>query len=362
VARRNSNVARSARRNVRLQTAPQRNAVDRAELQANQDYLRATQAAQSAYGGYQHELQDVPKFPLNQLTNQLQGQLEQYHNMLGGTPPGVPGAVSSGPEGAPSTQQFAVGLPSNEAGAGTALYSQLGDNAFNTLTNDAARQAQYRESAGREGGLAERYAHENLIQDLQDQLQGFSQQRMQIADQMPNMIKAEMERLQQEAEDRRSENALRDYLLGQLQGGGGGGGGYGGGGGGGGGGGRPPTGPTGGTGGYGLGDTAAGGNVGTGNYPTGGDTAVGGNAGVGGVIPPAWRNADTWNELPPLLTHEYTRPYGVNLQAMYNRTPHPSFSSFEDFQAAYNAFRHRLNQLYNERGGPGYSAARRPGQ
>jgi len=265
VARRNSRISQSARRNVRIQTAPQRNAIDRAELQANQDYLNAVQGARSAYGGYQQELQNVPRFPLNQLTGQLQDQLSQYHTLLGGTPEGVPQELYSGPANAPSTDTFQVGLPQNEASAGTALYSQLGDNAFNTLTNDAARQAGYRQSAHREGALAQRYAHENLIQDLQDKLQGFSQQRMQLSDMMTPMMQAEMERLQQEAQDRRSENALRDYLLGQLQNQGGNGpGGYGPGGGG-----HPgdghPNRPHGHAGdfnpGAGYGDVAAGGNA-----------------------------------------------------------------------------------------------------
>lgn len=268
-----SKLVKSARRNVRIQTAPQRNAVDRAELQSGQDYLRALQAARSSYGGFQKELRQTPDFPLGQLTNQLQGQLSQFHTMLGGSPSPVPEGIPS--EGMP------VGLPGSEQGAGTALYSQLGDNAFNTLTNTASRDEMYQRSAAREGGLAERYARENLIQDLQDQLQGFDQRRMEIADLQGPMIQQEMERLRQEHQDDASNRALMQYLMGtinnDLQGGGRPGGGPGG---------RRitnPRGPGGQTGGHGLGDTAAGGNAFTQplpfdyGYPPPTDTSVGGN-------------------------------------------------------------------------------------
>lgn len=351
-----SKLVRSARRNVRIQTAPQRNAVDRAELQSGQDYTRALQAAQSAYGGFQDELQDQPQFPLNRLTNQLQGQLDTFHSMLQGAPQ-VP------PEGVPTGPGMPTGLAQPEQTAGTALYSQLGDNAFNTLTNTASRDEMYSRSAGREGSLAERYAKENLIQDMQDQLQGFEQRRMEISDLQGPMIQQEMERLRQEHQDDASNRALMQYLMGSIRGDLGGGGGPGGEGGG---GHRRitnPVGPGGGTGGYGLGDTSAGGNQ---VPPGGGIGAVGATQGGGGYptqgtgsIPASWASADEWNDLPPVLTHAYTRPYGVTLQESFQQTPHPSFTNFAEFQQAWEAYKRRLNELYNAYGGPGYDAGHR---
>jgi len=245
VARR-SKRTQTARRNVRLQTAPQRNAVDRAELASNQDYLRAVQAATSAYGGFQKEAGNVPKFPLQQITSQLQGQLGQYQQMLGGVPEGVPNELGPGFNVNPTPDEsFPVGLPQSEAGAGTALAGAFGENAFGTIGTAASLDQMNRSSARREGNLAERYAKENLLQDLQDRLEGFSQRRMDIADLMPGMMQQEMDRLAQEAEGRRSERALMEYLTSQinadLRGGGRGGGGGGGGGGPGGGGGGDPS-------------------------------------------------------------------------------------------------------------------------
>lgn len=197
-----------ARRNVRTQTAPQRNEIDRQQLQSNQDYLNALQGARSAYGGFQNELGNVPRFPLQQLSGQLQDQLGQFHDALGGTPEGVPSEVYGQP----------VGLPQSEAQAGTALYSQLGGNAFNTLTNDAARASMYRQSAGREGALAERYARENLLQGLQDRYQGFDQSRMQLADMMPGMISSEMDRLIQQHQADAQNKALSQWLQSYITG------------------------------------------------------------------------------------------------------------------------------------------------
>jgi hypothetical protein len=185
-----------------LELQPQLNSIDTAQLGSQQDYLNALQGARSAYGGYQSELQNVPRFPLQQISDELQTQLGKFTGLLNGLPQGVPNEVYGTP----------VGLPESETQAGTNLYGTYGGNAFGTLASDAARAALYRQSAGREGALAERYARENLIQDLQDQLQGYSQRRMDLSAMTPAMIQQEVDRLTAAGQTQAANDAMAKWL------------------------------------------------------------------------------------------------------------------------------------------------------
>jgi len=127
---------------------------------AQQDYVKGLQAERSAYGGYQDELKNIPHIHANAIANQLQGQLGQFSNLLGGIGPGVDQSLYGLP----------TGLPTSEVATGTQLYGTLGANALGDIYSDKAREHMFRTSAAREGALASRYAADNLLQNLNNQL------------------------------------------------------------------------------------------------------------------------------------------------------------------------------------------------
>ncbi len=200
---------RRAVRDVRLMTQPQTNAINREETQTQQDFLRMLQQERSAYGGYQNELGQIPGLNTAPIASDLQSQLAQLSGLLGGTLP-------------------TTGLPGTESTAGSNLGTVIGAGALETLASQAARGNAYQASAGREGALAERSAKENLVQDLQDALLGYSNRRLDVADQMPLLIKQRIDELRDLAQSKAQDQALADYLMGtinsQLSGGGRGGG------------------------------------------------------------------------------------------------------------------------------------------
>jgi hypothetical protein len=347
-----------ATRNVQLQQQPQVDQLNAMLQQAQQDALRQDQSAQSIFGGYQDELRDVPRGGYNQISDDLLQRMGTLGGLFqgGGVQGMVPGGIGESQE---------IGLPTSEVQAAQGLGTAIGQGGLDALSSYAAREGGAREAAGREGAVAERYARSDVQNQMQDTLQNYRNQLLGISSQTPSLISQEEDSLRQDALERKlamsqmqGDKAFSEFLQGQLGGmvdgnnrsngpprnnGT-----------------RPPNfGPG------GNGDTSAGGNNSTGR---GGGTvpwAVTDNQGANpnnqqqGQVPQSWSNAQEWNDLPPVVTHRYNRPYGVTARASFQETPHPSFDNFGQFQDAWQQAKHRINQLYNARGGPGYDAGHR---
>lgn len=334
---------RQATTNVQLQNQPQVDTLNSMLQQNQQDALRRDQGAQSIFGGYQKELQDLPNMNFGQIADDFTQRVSSLGGQLGG------GGVSTSQYGAP------IGMPESEAQAARGLGMAIGEGGNAALSSYAARERGAREAAGREGALAERYARGDINQQMQDTLQNYQNQLANINRMVPSQIDQEQEQIAEQALTRRlaqsqmkGDAAFSRYLQGMLSGQVGGGGGGGGGGANNRGPVNNPTGPTGGTGGYGLGDTAAGGNQGTAG---GGGGAASYGAGdrtqYTGPIPSAWQNASSYNQLPPLVQNAYEREPGYSLRDIFRTSAHPSFQNFDQFQNAYQQFLDQINKLYN---------------
>ncbi len=341
-----TNRQRRARRDVRIAQQPQLNAIDREQALAQQNAERAMSAVSSAYGGYQNLLGNMPDFQkqVSGISTNLQNQLAGLSAMLGGSSM----------------------LPEGESAAGTGLGTTIGSGALEALASQAAREGQYQASAQREGGIAQREATGNLVQNLNDVMSGFQNRRLDVTDQSAQLIKQRMDELRQQALENQvvkqkmaSDAALSQYLMGQVGNiGGGGGGGFGGGGGGGGGGGKPPRATT---------PKKPPKNAGSRrNWSQKDATAPQPTPQLPGFL----TNPDltSWDQLSAFLQGAYTRPYGVNLEQYYrdpyNQFPeHPSFPSWEGFNALWPQIRPILGNLYyNEPSGPGYTYPGRGGR
>ncbi len=220
--RRDRRLTQRATRNVELLDAPQANLLQQQLQQAQQDYLRQQQAAQSIWGGASEAMQGLPAPDFGSIAGTLNQNLGTVSDMFGGAGAG---------------QYMAPG----EAGAGQALGAAYGTAGHGMLANAAEREAGFRSSAEREGVLSQRFAQDNLLQQLQDTLKGYNNQMGQIRADDPWQIQQEADRLRQQSiEDRlaqqkmQSDRAfsqwLQDYAGGlgnnvRPPGGGGGGGG-----------------------------------------------------------------------------------------------------------------------------------------
>lgn len=339
--------------NVQLQNQPQIDTLNSMLQQNQQDALRRDQGAQSIFGGYQKELQDLPNMDFNKIANDFTSRIGTLNGMLGG---GGVGTTYSGGIG-PGEYQIPVGMPESEAQAARGLGMAIGEGGNAALSSYAARERGAREAAGREGALAERYARGDINQQMQDTLQNYQNQLAGINRMVPSQIDQEQQQIAEQALTRRlaqsqmkGDAAFSKYLQGmlssQIGGGGAGGGGN-----------VRPGGsqnPYGGPGAV-AGDTAAGGN----QFSPGGDTAVGGNAGnpnpyagtegrvnYTGPIPQAWQGAQTYEDLPGLVQHAYQRDPGESLRSIFAGEAHPSFNNFDQFQNAYQQFLDQINKLY----------------
>src|SRR5512133_4094549 len=104
----------NARRDVAISQAPSLNQIGREEAQANQDYLQQRQAYNSAFGGFQNEMQDIPSIQGDAIMGRLNDQLGTLRGLMSG------GGVDSTSFGVP------VGMPTNEVAAGQNLGAAVG--------------------------------------------------------------------------------------------------------------------------------------------------------------------------------------------------------------------------------------------
>lgn len=194
--RANRRLRRTAQRDVQAQYQPSLNNLDRQINQTGLDYQNQMTGVESIYGGTADELAKLPA-QYDRMTADiapdLQLQLQQNANL-------IPGA----------------NMPQPEIDAAAGVYGQYGNNAFSQLANNASREANYNQSAQREATLSSRYAQQNLMQDMNDQLNNYYDQQQAIYDQYPNAIKSQMETLRQQQADQASNDAFTKLLESQI--------------------------------------------------------------------------------------------------------------------------------------------------
>jgi hypothetical protein len=158
-------------------------------------------------GGYQDTLRDLQRPQFGNIMDQFNGAMQTLAPSFGGDPYQAPGEGAAG---------NALGLARGEAG--------------NTmLSNMDAREGMYRSSAGREGGLWQRNAQDQLLQQMQDAQQSYNDRLGQVRADDPWQIQNEASTLRDEfkqqqllnsqmASDRATSKFLQDYLSGQIGG------------------------------------------------------------------------------------------------------------------------------------------------
>jgi hypothetical protein len=201
----------NARRDVAVSQAPALNQIGREEALSNQDYLQQNQAYQSAFGGFQDEMQSIPSIHGDAIMGRLNDQLGTLQNLMSG------GGVDM------STYDLPVGLPTAEVGAGQNLGAAMGAGAMGDIANMVGRDQAFQGMTRMSGALGEKYARENLAQDLQDTLQGYSDRRMTLADQAQPLIMQRMNELRQQAFENKAlkqkmaqDKAFAEYMMGTL--------------------------------------------------------------------------------------------------------------------------------------------------
>jgi len=336
-------LTQNATSNVELMDAGQSNQLQSQLQQAQQDYLRSTQAAQQIYPGAQEAMAGVERPQFGRIGNEFDTALGTVNELFGGG-------------------QAAPYMNPAESSAGMGLGQAYGEAGHTMLANADAREGMFRSSAERQAGLAGQQAQDTLLQRMQDTVQGYNNSMGQLRADDPWQIQNESTRLweqQQQAKalaaKTQSDAAFSAWLQGQA-------GGLAAGGGGGGGGGQP-----GGNGGPGGSQGphvqtphgAPGGYSAVGGY---GDTAAGGNNFSGplvkAAVPPAWRNAGSYGNLPPIIQEMYERESGQSMRDVFNGgTPHPSYQgpgAFNDFRSDYRAFLPRVNRMHRRYHEPQY--------
>ena len=218
-AKRNRRLYDRATTNVELQDQSQVNLLQQQLQDAQRDYLRESQAAQSVWGGGGDAIAAMPRPQFDRIGDQYTQALGTLAGMFGGT----------------------AGMPTEEAAAGNGLGLAYGEAGQTMLANLDAREGMARSSAARQMDLSGRYTQDALIQRMEDAVRGYNDQLAQVRADDPWQIKSEVSDLrdrsleQQLARQKmKSDQAFSDWLAGYLGGGsaGGGGGAHGGGGGG----------------------------------------------------------------------------------------------------------------------------------
>lgn len=306
-----------ATRDVQLDIQPRVDLLNQQLQQAQEDYLRMDQSAQSIYGGATDALRGIPSPDFGGIADDLQARLTT-----------LAGAFQGG-----DLQAGMPGLAPAELEAGGDLGIAIGAGGLENLASFDARNAAAQQGAQRESVLSGRYARDNLLQQMQDTIDSYNQQLGNVYAQMPSLIGQRADELRREGlesklamskvqGDKAFSQWLQDYMGGQV-------GGFGGGGGGGrvrprgGDGGGAPGQFTGGMGGYGGGPGSPAG-------PTGSTVP---NQGWRQAILETVRDADYVNELPGWVRYAYNHEGAQSLQdparrRLYKRKIRPMLRRF----------------------------------
>jgi hypothetical protein len=208
-----------ARRDVRLSLRPELRAIDRQEAALRGDYEDFTGQSEGIYDALANEL--APLGPAYQ--EQSQG-------------------ISSGLEQALADLASSLGLqgmdtPQAETQAALGAYGAVGAGGLSQLASQMQRGLGYQTSAERQTGIEREEVARNLLQGLQDALEGLGDRRLDVTEGMGSLVRQRMDELaeqqltQQLARSQmQSDRAFSELLssqIGGLLGGGGGGGGFG---------------------------------------------------------------------------------------------------------------------------------------
>lgn len=204
----NSKLMKRARRDVKLTNRPALRSIKRETQQGRDEFANMGAGIDSAYGGYQEQIAPLA----TQYQNQTAGISGDLTNQIAGLMSLIPG-----------------NMPQGEVGASGQVAGQYGVGALEGLASQAQRNLGYQQSAVREGGLAQRTAQGNRLQDLQDFLQYQRGRRMDIRGNMAMQIRAREDELRQQALENRlarsdiqsnkaTAQALIDMIGGTLRG------------------------------------------------------------------------------------------------------------------------------------------------
>lgn len=176
-AKRDTRFSQRAQTNVELQDQSQVNLLQNQLQDAQRDYLREGQAAQSVWGGGGEEIRDLPRPQFDRIGQEFNQGAASYADLFGGV----------------------GGMPTAEVGAGNALGLAYGDATHGMLANLDSREGLARSSAARQMNLSGKYAQDAIIQRMEDAVRGYNDQLGQVRADDPWQISQEVQTLKDQA-------------------------------------------------------------------------------------------------------------------------------------------------------------------
>jgi hypothetical protein len=194
--------------------APQLDAIGRGVTEAKDEYGEMAERGSNIYGGFVNEMGDLGQAA----TPQFDALQSDYMDQLGAFSSMMPTGYA----------------PETAAAAG--VFGAEGTGMLGLLSNAESRNAMYNQSAGRQGAIEQRDYQGNLNNNLGDLLNDYRQQRIDLEAQKPNLLAQQLMQLKQMGfenilaarqmaenmkagrQGAKSNNALMEYLLGQIPG------------------------------------------------------------------------------------------------------------------------------------------------
>lgn len=162
---------RRATNDVMASYQPMLDAIERAKIEAEQQYKSDSGRVGDIYGALVTQLQPLTgqyKTANTEIANDLTSQIGGLANLLGSSVEGV---------------------PQSEITAGTNSVGTQGAGTLETLASDRARNVGYNTSAVRQGGIEGMTASRNYLQDYQDLLDQISQRSLDLTSETPALIR-----------------------------------------------------------------------------------------------------------------------------------------------------------------------------
>lgn len=163
-----------ATNDVQVSFQPQLDAIKQAQLAAQQQYADDAARVQNIYGALLNQLGPLS----GTYDTAAQGIAGDLSSQIGG----LAGLLGSSVEG----------VPASEITAGTNAVGTQGTGALESLAVDRSRNLDYNTSAQRQGGIEQMTASRNYLMDLQDLMDQYAQQGLDITAQMPALIRSRL--------------------------------------------------------------------------------------------------------------------------------------------------------------------------
>lgn len=210
-----------ATNDVQLQMQPQFDYNNAQLQQAQENYLRLMQTAQSASGGAFDAIGDAKNPGFDRIANQFTDNLNALAPEFTGQNATMPYQNNS----IYGERSGTIGMPANESAAGGALGGAIGAAGFSSLANDDARWGMAREGAQQEASIFGRNQQAALLQNMQDTLQQHENENQNLFAQQPYQIKSRVDDLRDQAIEEqlarskmRSDKAFAQALMDQING------------------------------------------------------------------------------------------------------------------------------------------------